>query len=148
MSDKKFSLTNFKGSDIVLGVNSACIVYLYYEMSKLGADLNKKVLGLTDVIKRINRNTNVVDMQLKRHLINHKTDIDVEKDQLLKDYLSENNNSEVINILELKLKELEKRLEKIEGTMNPIYDVKKGSDEYDTVTDKRQYKGDETQPLY
>lgn len=120
MSEKKSLVTNFKGSDVVIGINSGCIIYLFYEMSKLGADLNKKILGITDIIKRINKNTNVVDMQLKRHLVNHKTDIDIQKDESLKEYLSDNNNSDVITKLENKIIELEKRVIKLEETNNPI----------------------------
>lgn len=148
MSNNKLSLANFKGSDVVLGLNSACIVYLYYELSKLGVDINKKIIGLASIVRQINKNTNVIDMQLKKHLVIHKTDLDVENNKLLEDYVSDNNNSETIITLESKIRELEKRLDKLEETKNPIHNVKSLEDDSSFYTAKNDNQGIRTQPLH
>lgn len=137
MSKTNFSLANLSGQDIVTFGNSAGLLYLYYSLSELGSDLNKKISTLAKVLKKVNRNNNVVDMHLKKHLVTHKTELDNDDD-----------NFEYIRNLEKRIKALEERLDNNNIVLNPITNEKVIKKEKDLIDDHQTFSGVETQPLW
>uniref|UniRef100_A0A6C0BED7 Uncharacterized protein n=1 Tax=viral metagenome TaxID=1070528 RepID=A0A6C0BED7_9ZZZZ len=115
MSTNKSLISGIKGIDCLTGINSMAVVHLYYSISSLGQDLNTKILRLTSVLKRLNKNINVTDMQLKRFII--ETNINPVHNQNTNE---EDLDSETITdefkifILE-KLKSLEDRISSVEN---------------------------------
>lgn len=118
MSGSKNQLVKFGGVEIVTGINTVGIIYLYYELCKLGADVNRKIGNLAGITKRINKNVNVIDAHLKEHLIKHQLEMDDDSN----DNESINNDniiiSETENILLKKLQELEIRVAELEKNSN------------------------------
>ncbi len=132
-------LSNFTPQDMITYGNSLGLLYLYYSLSELGSDLNKKIGTLAKVLKSVNRNVNVIDMHLKKHLITHKTDLDIDEN----DY-----NYEYIKRLEERIKILEEKFEESEHVTNPMIIQKKIKIEKDSSPDFISRNGDETQPLW
>lgn len=103
MSNQKNQLTKFGGVEIVTGINTVGIIYLYYELSKLGTDLNRKIISVIDILKKLNKNVNVIDMHLKKHLLEEKINNENEEssNEMLKELLTRVDNIEKrIEILE------------------------------------------------
>ncbi len=137
MSKSSFSLANLSGQDVVTFGSSAALLCLYYSLPELGSDLNKKISTLAKVLKKVNRNSNVVDMHFKKHLISHKTELDDN------DY-----NFEYIKKLEDRIKRLEELLDNSETVLNPIINEKIIKKEKDFEDDSKSFSGVETQPLW
>lgn len=130
MSTTKNHLSKLGGTEVVVGINTVGIVFLYYKLSELGSDLNKKIAALTGVIKKINKNTNIVNMHLKSHLIKHKTEYDNNDVLSNENDLNEILDKEFKDQILSKIRVLEERLINIETVHNPIIN-KKSSEEDD-----------------
>ena len=112
MSVTKSKFTDLRGVDIVTGVNSACVIYLYYSLTSLGQELNNKIVRLTTILKRLNKNINITDRELKRHIIEYIKDYeDTDREALDEEF-----KKEVL----LKIQQLEERLSIYETINNPI----------------------------
>jgi len=115
MSTNKSLISGIKGIDCLTGINSMAVVHLYYSISSLGQDLNTKILRLTSVLKRLNKNINVTDMQLKRFIIETNINPVHNQNTYEEDLDSETITDEFkIFILE-KLKSLEDRISSVEN---------------------------------
>lgn len=130
MSTTKNHLSKLGGTEVVVGINTVGIVFLYYKLSELGSDLNKKIAALTGIIKKINKNTNIVNMHLKSHLIKHKTEYDNDDVLSNENDLNEILDQEFKDQILSKIRVLEERLINIETVHNPIIN-KKSSEEDD-----------------
>lgn len=97
MSTTKNSLSKVGGVEIVTGINTVGLCYIYYELHKLGVDLNTRLRDISTVVKTINSNVNVIYQHFRAHLIRHKNVLDVETSE----------NEFLIN----KIKELEEKIE-------------------------------------
>lgn len=76
MSSKTVSLYNLSINDVVTGVNTAGILYLWYEIQRVGYDLTSKLKETVSVLKILNTNVNVISQHFMNHLINHKVYLD------------------------------------------------------------------------
>lgn len=120
MSVTKTKNIDFRNIDIITGVNTAGVIYLWYKLSSMGSDLNKKILKITQVLNLLQNNINVVDMQLKSHIYetnlnpihNNQNDDLFEENSLLEDDFKN-------QVLE-RIKSLEDRLSVYETINNPL----------------------------
>lgn len=118
MSVQKNQLIKFGGLEIVTGVNTVGILYLYYELSKFGADINTKIAKLTAITKRINKNVNVIDSHLTEHLVKHQLNSDSESredESITSDNIIIN---ETENIILKRIQDLESRVAELESKDN------------------------------
>lgn len=118
MSVQKNQLIKFGGLEIVTGVNTVGILYLYYELSKFGADINTKIAKLTAITKRINKNVNVIDSHLTEHLVKHQLNFDSESredESITSDNIIIN---ETENIILKRIQDLESRVAELESKDN------------------------------
>lgn len=67
-------------NDVVTGLNTGGILYLWYDMQKIGAELTAKIRDTISLAKIINSNVNILTQHFMNHLIRHKTFLDVEDD--------------------------------------------------------------------
>lgn len=125
MTNTKNPLTKLGGNEVVTGINTIGIVFLYYKLYEMGVDINAKVAALTGVIKKINRNTNIVNMHLKNHLIKHKTDYDLDNNNTDDDDVELLLQQEFKEQIFTKMRNLEERIAYLESIQNPI--IKKQS---------------------
>lgn len=136
---KSFTIANLNTIDVVTGANSLGLLYLYYSISELGSDMNKKIGTLAKVLKKVNRNNNVVDMHLKRHLVSHKTDLDLKNNDF---------NYEYVLKLEERIKRLEDVILENETVLNPIVGDKILKFKKDLHENQNTITGIDTQPLW
>ena len=120
MSITKNSLAKLGGTEVVTGINLVGLVFLYYKFYELGTDLNSKIASLAGVIKKINKNTNIVNMHLKHHLFKHKTDFDIENEENENSFLIDSNDNQNIDKILLELSELKERIVILEQVNNPL----------------------------
>lgn len=121
MSTSKNPLTKLGGNEVVTGINLAGLVFLYYKYYELGTDLNGKIVEIGGVIKKINRNINIVNIHLKQHLFKHKTELDIEDNEDENSFLLEKDHGkDNIDKVLIELSELKKRIIVLEETTNSI----------------------------
>lgn len=120
MSTSKNPLTKIGGTEVVVGINTVGIVFLYYKFQEMGTDLNNKILKLANIIKTLNRNTNIVNMHLRSHLIKHKTELDIDEDITEEDILLNIDNKKMFETFSTEIRKLEERIALLESTRNPI----------------------------
>ena len=72
--------------------------------------------------KKVNKNTNVVNMHLKHHLFKHKTELDIEDDENENSFLLEKNDRQDMDKILSELSELKERIAVLEQTINPLSD--------------------------
>ena len=120
MSVTKSKFSDIRTVDYLTGINTAAIIYIYYSMTTLGQDLNNKIIRLTTVLKRLNKNINVSDMQLKRFIFESSIN-PLHDDKLNEEDIDSNAKEEdfKIEVLE-RIKALESRLSIYESVNNPI----------------------------
>lgn len=155
---------------IATGAAGGCI-YLWGEINSMNTSLNNRIIEITEILKRMNRNSRILDMQLTSHLHHHQMK---EKDSDLED-----NNSTSTNQIDLEFKEeifarlkyLEDRVAHFESVNNPmitkIEKAKVKPSPFVTSNDNsnnmflnknisnnvvhfgvnKEYRGDQTQPI-
>jgi hypothetical protein len=148
MSTVKNSLSKVGGVEIMTGINTVGLVYTYYELNKLGADVNKRLIMLSSVIKKLNNNVNVINQHFIKHLYHHKTILDIDDQTSISD-ASENNNLLAINENILaRLKELENKVLELESISNPLLTEKACGKKVSDSSPKQTYNGKDTEPLF
>lgn len=120
MSTSKNPITKLGGTEVVTGINLVGLVFLYYKIYELGSDLNGKIAALAGVMKKINKNTNVVNMHLKHHLYKHKTELDVDDNDNEDNLLIKSDNQEDIEKILTELSQLKQRIAVLEQLNNPL----------------------------
>ena len=120
MSVEKSKTIDFRNIDIVTGINTAGVIYLWYKMSSMGSEMNKKILKITQVLNCLRNNVNVVDMQLKAHMYESSLNPlhENREDDLYEDrtHLEDEFKSHVLE----RIKSLEDRLSVYETINNPL----------------------------
>lgn len=148
MSGIKNQLSKFGGIEIFTGANTMGVLYLYYELSKLGTDVNKRMVTLTTYMKRIIKNINVIDMHLKKHLRDHKTNFDIDDD---KNSIESSQSQSLIELQEellSRIRELEERVSYLEGGKNPLFEKYSSKKYVSNSTPPQTYGGKDTVPIY
>jgi len=120
MSGSEISLKTFKVTDYVTAGNTIGLLYLYNMINTIGSNVNKSILKITQVIKILNKNINIVDSELKYEILNEinnpihsNKNFNNNMDEVLSD-------SELIKKLISELKVLNDRITVIEEISNPI----------------------------
>lgn len=169
---QKSFLSDIRVGDYMAGAALAGVVYLYTEINSVNTNLNKRIIEITHILKRMNRNSRILDMQLTSHLHHHQME---EKDPDIEEgnsTTSNNTDAEFREEIFARLKYLEDRVayfetvnnpmvtkqEKIKAqpspyvtsndTMNPMFTDGNASKDSIHVNVSREYKGDETQPIH
>lgn len=117
MSTEKTNLAKVGPVEILTGVNTVGVLYLYYELNKLGTDINTRIGTISTIIKRLNNNINVINQHFMKHLYHHKTILDIDNQNLQ----CETKNPLICSDeIIMQLKNLEARILELESNINPI----------------------------
>lgn len=118
---KSNALTKIGVFEIVTGVNSLAVLYLWYELQKIGAEITQRVRDLSIVVQTVNANINTVAQHFKAHLVHHKNVLDVDHGEISDDS-SEDTDSDISKEMLLsKIRKLEERISHLEYISNPIH---------------------------
>lgn len=148
MSTAKNSLAKFGGLEIMTGINTAGMIYIYYELNKLGGDVNKRIGTLSGIIKKLNNNVNVINQHFMKHLYHHRTVLDID-DQVSSSDVSENQNLLAVSEeLLSRLKELEERVIELESISNPLLRETHIGKKLSTSSPNQTYSGKDTERIF
>lgn len=118
---KSTSLSKVGVVEIVTGINSIGLLYIWYELQRVGADLTQKVKDITLVLKTVNANVNTVSQHFKAHLVHHKNVLDVDHTNSSDNDHSNDGENISKEMLLSRIRKLEDRLAILEYTSNPIH---------------------------
>lgn len=148
MSVSKINLSKIGIHEGITCINTIGLGYIYYELNKLGFGVNKRIKTISEILKKLNNNVNVINQHLMKHLYHHKTILDIDN-QSISDNMSESQsllsvNEEMLN----KLRELEERILYLESNSNPIFSSKIIEKDFENNVEKQHYSGKDTEPIF
>lgn len=122
MATKNNALAKVGVFEVVTSINTIGVLYLWYEMQKMGEQLTTHMRKIALFSKVINSNINIVSQHFKAHLIHHKNVLDVNVDQ-------PNDNCTRSPLHDLSKNELIERIEKLEQRMSKLEQLRNQSDD-------------------
>lgn len=148
MSTTKNSLAKVGGVEIMTGINTVGIIYFYYELNKLGADVNKRIGTISGIIKKLNNNINVINQHFMKHLYHHRTVLDVDDQSSTSDMLENHNILTVNEEILARLKELDDRVAELEAVRSPLFIEKSIENKFPNSSPKQTNNGKNTERIF